>query len=147
MQFTMANRHDIRAIHALEQAVFGSVVYPDFFFRQAHDLWPALLWCARDADGRIGAYALGAPASEAGTGWILSLAVAADYRGQGLGRTLTLKLLQQLQAQGCQCVRLTVDPDNTAAVALYRQLGFETCGQEDDYFGQNEARIVMQYQG
>lgn len=144
MQFRPAQQQDIAAIFAIEQAVFGSAVYPDFFFRQAYDLWPSLLLVAVAGDGTLAGYALGAPANEAGIGWVMSLAVAASQRGQGIGRGLTQALCRQMQAQGVQQLRLTVDPGNHTAVALYRQLGFVLIAQEAEYFGAGEPRLVLQ---
>lgn len=49
----------MHAIWQIDADVFGEDVYPAFFFRQAMDLWPALLVVA-ELEGRLLGYALGA---------------------------------------------------------------------------------------
>ena len=39
---------------------------------------------------------------------------------------------------------LTVDPSNTSACALYASMGFSTIKQEENCFGDDEPRLVMQ---
>jgi mycothiol synthase len=50
--------------------------------------------------------------------------VGPQAQGRGLGRVLTVAGIRYLQQQGVEAVMLYVDADNTAAVELYRKLGF-----------------------
>ncbi|QEL56695.1 GNAT family N-acetyltransferase [Chromobacterium paludis] len=144
MQLRQARRADLAAVFAIEQAVFGSHVYPDFFFRQALDLWPDWFWLALDPAGQPVGYALGAPSQQPDELWLLSLALLPACRGQGAGKALLQAALAAMQPRADD-IRLTVDPANPAA-ALYRQLGFVEIGREDDYFGPGEARLLMRWQ-
>jgi mycothiol synthase len=47
-----------------------------------------------------------------------------DAQGRGLGRSLTLAGLHYLRQRGLDDVMLYADEDNTAAIAMYRKLGF-----------------------
>ena len=58
-------------------------------------------------------------------GEIYVIAVHPDFHGLGLGRALTEAGLDSIAARGVQVGMLYVDQANTAAVALYRSLGFE----------------------
>jgi len=60
-------------------------------------------------------------------GRIYMLGVDALYRGQGLGKQLLRMGLWHLKKQGCELIDLTVDTQNTAAIACYQSLGFRLC--------------------
>ena len=59
------------------------------------------------------------------TGQIFMLGVEPGYRNKGIGRALLLAGLAYLKGKGLRFAQLTVDSENTAAIALYRSLGFE----------------------
>lgn len=52
------------------------------------------------------------------------MAVRETCRRQGYGEALLLAAIQQLRMRKVQCVNLHVDPSRTAAVTLYKKLGF-----------------------
>lgn len=54
----------------------------------------------------------------------LSVAVAEDHRGCGIGRCLVIAMLTQARLDGATRVSLSVEPDNPAR-SLYESLGFE----------------------
>ena len=55
----------------------------------------------------------------------LHIDLLARSQGRGYGRRLTDRLLEALAAAGVPAVHLACSPDNTAAIAFYRRLGFE----------------------
>ncbi len=57
-------------------------------------------------------------------GAVQNVGVAPEHRGRGLGRALVLKSLAGFQGAGVSRVYLDVTARNTAAVQLYRSLGF-----------------------
>lgn len=134
---------DLAALAALEQSVFAPDAYPAFFFRQALDLWPSHLWLSADEKGAIAGYALGARASEADEGWLLSLAVHPQWRGRGQAVQLAQHLVGSFRDAGLARVVLTVTPGNVAAVRLYERLGFAVEAEEAHYFGPGERRWRM----
>jgi ribosomal protein S18 acetylase RimI-like enzyme len=54
----------------------------------------------------------------------LSIAVAADARGRGIGRRLMEEAIGWSKAAGMEKLVLSVYPHNEAAIALYRRFGF-----------------------
>jgi ribosomal protein S18 acetylase RimI-like enzyme len=56
--------------------------------------------------------------------WLEDLYVAERARGAGLGRALVQAAIERARERGCRRIDLDVDPDNAAAQALYRSLGF-----------------------
>lgn len=135
-----AQRPDLPRVVALDREVFGDPTYPDFFFRQALDLWAPLLWVAGSGDTLDG-YTLGALGT-GGSGWVLSLGVRRSARGRGLGRGLLDAVVGALRDAGARSVELTVHPDS-AAVRLYEAAGFEVVGREEDYFGPGAPRLRL----
>ncbi|WP_344953291.1 N-acetyltransferase [Zobellella aerophila] len=126
----------------LEQAAFGEHGYPDFFFRQALDLWPELLLVAESPGGELAGYCLGGVGTVPGQGWVLSLAVADAYRGAGIAGALLQRLFTGMAQAGCRQWRLTVAPESPA-VRLYQRLGFEQEQRVPDYFGPGQSRLVL----
>ena len=62
-------------------------------------------------------------------GWaeLGSIIIAPQARGRGLGRKLVAGLLHWASENGAARAFLQVDADNSAAIALYRSLGFADC--------------------
>jgi ribosomal protein S18 acetylase RimI-like enzyme len=59
---------------------------------------------------------------------VLGMAVAADARGQGIGRQLITAALTQAARRGLTRIELTVHSHNMTAQALYTSVGFELEG-------------------
>ena len=57
--------------------------------------------------------------------WIEDVVVDTSVRGQGLGKQLVEKALEEAKSAGTATVHLTSRPAREAANALYRSLGFE----------------------
>jgi ribosomal protein S18 acetylase RimI-like enzyme len=62
---------------------------------------------------------------EWGGHWLFSLEVWRQYRGMGLGETLTNTVIGHAAAQGALDLWLVVKEDNNRAIRLYQKLGFE----------------------
>lgn len=60
------------------------------------------------------------------------LIVSPAHRGSGYGRALAVSLVDQALARGPGVVSLNVFADNTAAVELYRRIGFVAAEREPD---------------
>jgi putative acetyltransferase len=60
----------------------------------------------------------------------VGMGVHPDYRGRGLGKRLLSACLAKATAQGLTRIELEVRADNTAAIGLYRQLGFAEEGRK-----------------
>lgn len=73
---------------------------------------------------------------------ILSIAVAASARRRGLGRSLLGHHLSRLAAKGVTTSFLEVEEGNTAALALYGALGYETVGRRKGYYSGVDALVL-----
>ncbi|MGR5132530.1 GNAT family N-acetyltransferase [Vibrio alfacsensis] len=141
MKVTPAEKMDLNPVYELEKSLFGHHAYPEFFFRQAFDCWGSGFLVAKE-EARVVGYVLMAASSENNTQWILSLAVDSSYRGKGIARSLVEHVLA-IATTGT-LVKLTVDPNNAPAYQLYCSLGFIAVEEEENYFGDDDARLVMQ---
>ncbi len=65
---------------------------------------------------------------------ILSVAVAASWRGRGLARRLLDLHLRRLAGLGAGAVFLEVGDDNEPALRLYRRAGFRQVGRREGYY-------------
>ena len=65
---------------------------------------------------------------------ILSVAVRRSHRGRGHGRLLMDEALRRLYRDRIKTCFLEVDPDNAAAVTLFRSLGFAQVGTRKGYY-------------
>ena len=74
---------------------------------------------------------------------LLSIAVAEDSRGTGIGSALMELIEAELASLGATSLMLTVEPENELAKAVYEKAGFVKVGEKEDYFGPGEGRIVM----
>jgi len=64
-------------------------------------------------------------------GILFGMAVAAEAKGQGVGRALVMRILELAKAtDGVRQIVLTVSEGNVAAERLYRSCGFEQWGRE-----------------
>ena len=58
----------------------------------------------------------------------LGMAVAAGWRGRGVGGALLAEAIERARTAGAHKLALQVWPHNTAAIALYERFGFEREG-------------------
>lgn len=71
---------------------------------------------------------------------IMNIAVHPEYRQQGIGRTLMKAVIEP---RADVSVVLMVQEENSAARALYTQLGFRRTGYAASYYGAGNAGIEM----
>ncbi|PZA11068.1 ribosomal-protein-alanine N-acetyltransferase [Rhodopseudomonas palustris] len=87
---------------------------------------------------RVGRRIIGFVASRIGAdeAEILSIAVAASYRGRGLSREMLLTHLGHLAGRGVATVFLEVEENNQPARRLYNRTGFQVVGRRERYYRQ-----------
>ncbi|AVT79335.1 ribosomal protein S18-alanine N-acetyltransferase [Rhodopseudomonas palustris] len=87
---------------------------------------------------RVGRRIIGFVASRIGAdeAEILSIAIAASYRGRGLSREMLLTHLGHLAGRGVATVFLEVEENNQPARRLYNRTGFQVVGRRERYYRQ-----------
>jgi [ribosomal protein S18]-alanine N-acetyltransferase len=70
---------------------------------------------------------------------ILTFAVDPARRGEGLGRRLLERHLENLERGGARLVFLEVADDNAAALKLYGRAGFKEIGRRENYYARADG--------
>ena len=74
-----------------------------------------------------------------------NIAVAKDFRSNGVGIKLMGRILKEAKNNGCQRITLDVRESNLNAIALYKKFGFEKVGRRKNYYRYpTEDALVMQ---
>jgi L-amino acid N-acyltransferase YncA len=126
---------DITTIAALDRVVWGDWANPSTLYRQLIDLFPESIFVAHTSDGRYAGCAVGLVRTKPTIGWILSVDLAEEFRGKGLGKIFLSELLAVFRRLDVSTAVAIIDPGNTASQRLFSSFGFEQCGLEPDYFG------------
>ncbi|XOQ42983.1 MAG: [Ribosomal protein S18]-alanine N-acetyltransferase [Clostridium sp.] len=66
--------------------------------------------------------------------YVDNIAVFPKFRRKGIGRALTQALLRRAEEQNAEFLSLEVRPSNTAAIALYKSLGFKQVGRRKNFY-------------
>jgi ribosomal-protein-alanine N-acetyltransferase len=74
---------------------------------------------------------------------ILSVAVAARWRGRGLARRLLDLHLRRLAGLGTRSVFLEVEEGNEPALRLYRRAGFRQVGRREGYYEESRGAAAL----
>ncbi len=74
---------------------------------------------------------------------ILSVAVAAGWRGRGLSRRLLDLHLRRLAGLGTRAVFLEVEEGNQPALRLYRRAGFHQVGRREGYYQESRGAAAL----
>ena len=79
-----------------------------------------------------------------GEGQIYNIAIAPEFRREGIGEALLRHLIDKADADGCKLVTLEVRSGNEAAMELYKKLGFREVGRRRGYYAKGgEDAILM----
>ncbi len=75
---------------------------------------------------------------------ITNVAIASDFRRQGLGKMLMSRLEDIAKEKGAARILLEVRPSNEGARLMYSRLGFLPTGMRKEYYSDNkEDAIIM----
>jgi len=133
---------DLDQVMELEQAVFGAEAWSRQMLAAELKQQPASrYYLVADDDGGIAGYA-----GLLGAGWqgdVVTLAVASDRWGEGIGSALLEALLTEAARRGCTEVFLEVRTDNGRAQQLYRRHDFTEIGIRRGYYQPSGADALV----
>ena len=136
IEITPVTRDRIPEIVALDRACLGGLWTASAYLREIESSRSTLLALdlkssKEEAKSAIGIACLWAIVDEA---HITLLAIAPNYRRQGLGQLLLLTLLEDAIARKLEWATLEVNVNNTKAIDLYQKFGFEVVGTRKGYY-------------
>jgi ribosomal-protein-alanine N-acetyltransferase len=73
---------------------------------------------------------------------VTNLLVAPERRGEGIGRSLLVELIQRVVSEGAKHLTLEVRSENDSARSLYRSVGLAPVGVRPGYYGDDDALIM-----
>ena len=65
---------------------------------------------------------------------INNIALHPDFRGMGIGERVLRYVIEEVRLRGARLITLEVRPSNTAALSLYKKLGFKMMGIRKGYY-------------
>jgi [ribosomal protein S18]-alanine N-acetyltransferase len=125
---------DVGGVASLDRSVFGEEAWSAGMLEDELTGVPATRYylVAEGAAGQIVGYGgllvAGVQAD------VVTLAVAADHWGEGIGTALLEGLIGETTRRGCRELFLEVRVDNDRAKRLYRRHGFEGIGLRPGYY-------------
>ncbi|ELY65061.1 MULTISPECIES: ribosomal protein S18-alanine N-acetyltransferase [Natronococcus] len=137
-----AERADLLAVVRIEQASFSQPWPYDAFERFLDE--PGFL-VAVGPTGAVAGYVVANVIRQYGRnrGHVKDIAVLPDDRGNGVGSALLSRAVAVLVSHGADSVKLEVRESNDAAKRLYRQFGFEPLRRVPDYYGDEDAIVMV----
>ena len=135
---------DVGDVSVLEQDLFGVEAWsPQMLASEVTAEPGSRYYLVADDAGVITGYG-GLLAQAGGQADVLTLAVAEDRWGQGIGSALLDGLLAEADRRGCTEIFLEVRVDNDRAQRLYRRRGFNDIGVRRGYYQpSNTDALVM----
>ncbi len=78
---------------------------------------------------------------------ILKIAVAPEWRHQGIALWLLEKSLENAVKKGAEVTYLEVRPSNNPAIGLYNKAGFRVVGKRPNYYSETreDALVMIKY--
>jgi ribosomal-protein-alanine N-acetyltransferase len=126
--------------------------YSDYFFLDLHRRFPETFIVAEE-NGEVVGYIMCRIETGLSSfilrglvkkGHIVSVAVLPQYRRKGIGEALVVKAMESMRLYKAKQCFLEVRVANTAAVDLYRKLGFEVSRTIRGYYADREDAYVME---
>ena len=78
-----------------------------------------------------------------GESQIYNIAIAPEFRRQGVGEALLSHMVQKSEELGLSLITLEVRSGNKAAMALYEKMGFKRVGTRPGYYAKGSEDAVL----
>lgn len=128
------SHRDLPAVLELEGALFGAEAWTEgMLSAEIAGVRSGRYYLVAEDESQVVGYA-GLLAAGGAQADVLTMAVAQDRWGEGIGAALLGELIAEAGRRGCQDVFLEVRVDNDRAQNLYRRYGFTEVGLRRGYY-------------
>lgn len=132
---------DLPEVVSIERRSFSGPWSPGMFVSEMSK--PSTIALGAELEGRLAGYLVMSKYDEA---WhLMNVAVAPEHRRSRLATALIHKAFGRI-GRGAP-VTLEVRPSNRPAIALYRELGFASCGHRRGYYPDNGEDAMIMWRG
>ncbi len=76
---------------------------------------------------------------------VQGLNILPEMRGKGIGYLSVLEIMKKIRNEGFMEANLAVHPENSIGIATYKKAGFQVGDIVENFFGDGEPRIIMNY--
>ena len=130
MEYILMNSSHVEQIALLEERCFSDPWSVNSITSELNN--PLSLWIVAIDGENLAGYV----GSQTVLGWadMMNLAVAPEYRRNGVGEELVKQLITRLRENDVSCLTLEVRVSNESAVGLYHKLGFTEVGRRPNYY-------------
>ena len=130
MRITDMDRSHVAQIATLEKLCFSDPWSENSIASELEN--PLSCWLVALDDDTVAGYV--GSQSVLGESDMMNIAVAPEYRRQGIAEALIRSLIGKLGENGNHCLTLEVRASNAPAIALYEKLGFVSVGRRPNYY-------------
>lgn len=135
-----ATWRDFRRILNLERICFQREAWP-WIDVMAALTFPQTVRIKAELEDRIVGFVVGDRRERGRVGWVASIGVCPEHRGQGIGKILLAACEEELATSK---VRLVLRPSNSEAKFLYLSFGYKEVDLWQRYYANGEDGLVME---
>jgi ribosomal protein S18 acetylase RimI-like enzyme len=131
---------DLNGLRKLETICFPQDAWP-LLDLIAVLSFPGVVRIKAVSNGKMVGFIAGDPKLEENIGWIATVGVLPEYRGQGIGHTLITECENRMPMRR---IRLSVRVNNTHAIELYEKIGYQRINEWEKYYSDGGNALVME---
>jgi ribosomal-protein-alanine N-acetyltransferase len=144
MHYRHYKPEDFEALYAIEEVCFQQPFrFGRRYMQRLVSAANATTWIAEDFEKMAGfAIAEWKPSLGGVSGYIQTIEVAPEFRGQGVGRALLERIEESAGVAGASMLWLHVDKTNATAIGLYESHRFMPVGEEANYYAPGRGALL-----
>ena len=139
-EITPASLIDLGALRHLEQVCFPKDAWP-LLDLIAVLSFPNVVRLKASIQGKMVGFIAGDPRPGEGLGWIATIGVLPENRGQGIARALLETCEKQMRLPR---IRLSVRQSNYEAIRMYEKAGYRSVDHWLAYYNDGEDALIME---